>query len=253
MPSKSATKKTETASPAPAATVNPGSALAALQALGSKKPAPVGSPLIVRTMTDPAISGATKKPGSTSVVLLGLDQGFSDRAKQCAQLAEALENAQASFAVLQTECRDYGAEKRVAYNDTFNADVTTVCIPYEVETPTGPEKKYVQAICTSKYSVQQDVIRGSKEQIGEFYDRLFEEQEVRTLKPNAEELLRNLFIEQFGMSEDAVNTTLDNLRDVKVTVKAKDSYEKESRAVPEAVKTILDQGVKRQQPGLKFR
>ncbi len=203
-------------------------------------------------MTDPAISGATRKKGSDTVVMLGLDPSFSERAKHTAQLYDALKNAESAFEVLQTECRDYGASKRVAYNDVFNAEIITVCIPYEVETPTGMEKKYVQAVCTNKYSVQQDIIKGSKEQLGEHYDRLFEEKTTRTLKPNAEELLRNLFVEQFGMTEDQVNATLDNLRDETVVVKAKDDYEKQSRSVPDAVRTILEQGVKRQQPGLKF-
>lgn len=252
MPSKTTMKKAAKANLKQEAP-KPGAALAALQALGARKPAPAGSPTIVQSLTDPAMQGATKKG---SVVHLGLDPSFADRAKTAAELHAALEDAQAAFAVLQSECRDYGAKKRVAYNDLFNADVTTVCIPYEVDDPSAPDgkgKKYVQAVCTNKYSVQQDVIQGSKEALGEYYDRLFEEVTTRTLKPNAEDLLRNLFMEQFGMSEEQVNATLDGLRDVKVTVTAKEDYEKQSRNVPEAVKTILDQGVKRQQPSLRFR
>lgn len=244
-------KKTEAVGPVPVP-ATAGGALAALLALGSKSQAPAGTPTIVQKMTDPAISGAKPKKGSNTVVLLGFDQGFAERAKQTADLHSALEDAEAAFSVLQTECRDYGDQKRIAYNETFNADMVTVCIPYEVETATGKETKYVQAVCTNKYSVQQDVIQGSKEQLGEHYAQLFDESVTSTLKPNAEDLLRNLFVEQFKMNEDQVEATLNNLRDKKTVVKTKDDYEKKSRSLPEAVRTILDQGVKRQSPGIKI-
>jgi hypothetical protein len=240
------TQATETAAPAPAAA--PGSALSALMALGQKKQAPATASTIVQSLTDPAIQGAMKKG---SIVQLGFDPSIAEKAKNCAQLKEALENAESAFAVLQGDMRDYGAGKRVRYNDLFKSDAVTMAVPYEVQTPAGVEKKYVQVICTSKYSIQQDIVKGNKEALGEFYPRLFEETETRTLKPNAEELIRNLLTEM-GLSGEQLDNTMDNLRDVHVSVKAKPDYEKEARNVPEAVKTILDQGVKRQQPGLKF-
>ena len=247
-------KKAETAqattapAPAPAPAVAPGSALSALMALGQKKQAPATASTIVQSLTDPAIQGALKKG---SVVQLGFDPSIAEKAKNCAALKEALENAESAFAVLQGDMRDYGASKRVRYNDLFKSDAVTVAVPFEVETPGGIEKKFVQVICTNKYSVSQDIVKGNKETLGEFYPRLFEETETRTLKPNAEELIRNLLTEM-GLTGEQLDNTMDNLRDVHVSVKAKPDYEKESRSVPDAVKTILDQAVRRQQPSLKF-
>ena len=237
---------TPAANPVPA--VAPGSALSAIMALGQKKQAPATASTIVQSLTDPAIQGASKKG---SIVQLGFDPSIAEKAKNCAALKEALENAESAFAVLQGDMRDYGAGKRVRYNDLFKSDAVTVAVPFEVETPGGIEKKFVQVICTNKYSVQQDIIKGNKDTLGEFYGRLFEETETKTLKPNAEELIRNLLTEM-GLTGEQLDNTMDNLREVRVSVKAKESYEQEARSVPEAVKTILDQGVKRQQPALKF-
>jgi hypothetical protein len=247
MPTKKTAVKTEAAAaPAPAAA--PGAALSALMALGVKKQAPASSPTIVQSLTDPAIQGATKKG---SIVQLGFDPSIAEKAKNCAQLKEALENAESAFSTLQGDMRDYGASKRVRYNDLFKSDAVTVSVPYEVETPGGIEKKFVQVICTNKYSVSQELIKNNKETLGEFYPRLFEETETKTLKPNAEELIRNLLTEM-GLTGEQLDNTMDQLREVRVSVKAKDAYETEARSVPEAIKTILDQGVKRQQPALKF-
>lgn len=249
MATKTAAKKKDQA-PTPAPT-GP-SALETLLALSTNSPAPQGSATIVRSLSDPALQGATKKG---SVVQLGLDPNFTERAKHCADLNDALKDAATAFSVLQTELRDYGAEKRSSYNELFNADAVTVCVPFEVDAPgqpNGKEKKFVQVICTNRYSVQEDVIKGSKEVIGEYYDRLFEETTTRTLKPNAEDLLRNLFLE-LKMNPEQAEATLDALRDVRVSVKTREDYEKQSKHLPEAVKTILDQGVRRGQPGLKFQ
>jgi len=247
MPTKKTAVKTP-AAPAPAPAAAPGSALSALMALGQKKQAPASSPTIVQSLTDPAIQGATKKG---SIVQLGFDPSIAEKAKNCASLKEALENAESAFQTLQGDMRDYGASKRVRYNDLFKSDAVTVSVPYEVETPGGIEKKFVQVICTNKYSVSQELIKNNKEVLGEFYPRLFEETETKTLKPNAEELIRNLLTEM-GLTGDQLDNTMDNLREVRVSVKTKDAYETEARSVPEAIKTILDQGVKRQQPALKF-
>jgi hypothetical protein len=239
---------TAAAAPAPAPAAAPGSALGALMALGAKKQAPATASTIVQSLTDPAIQGASK---TGSIVKLGFDPSIAEKAKNCAALKEALENAESAFATLQGDMRDYGASKRVRYNDLFKSDAVTVAVPYEVQTPAGIEKKFVQVICTNKYSCSQDIIKGNKETLGEFYPRLFEETETKTLKPNAEELIRNLLTEM-GLTGEQLDNTMDNLREVRVSVKAKDGYEQEARNVPEAIKTILDQGVKRQQPALKF-
>jgi len=234
--------------PAPAPAPPAGSALGALMALGQKKQAPATASTIVQSLTDPAIQGASKKG---SIVQLGFDPSIAEKAKNCAALKEALDNAATAFATLQGDMRDYGDSKRIRYNDMFKSDAVTMAVPFEVETPGGIEKKFVQVICTNRYSCSQDVIKGSKEALGEFYPRLFEETEVKTLKPNAEELIRNLLAEM-GLTGEQLDNTMDNLREVRVSVKAKDNYEAEARNVPEAIKTILDQGVKRQAPGLKF-
>lgn len=244
---KATAEATIQATPVPASAAAPGSALSALMALGQKKQAPASAPTIVQSLTDPAIQGASKKG---SVVQLGFDPSIAEKAKNCASLKEALENAESAFSVLQSDMRDYGASKRTRYNDLFKSDAVTVAVPFEVETPGGIEKKYIQVICTNKYSVQREV-RNSKEELGEFYNRLFEETETRTLKPNAEELIRNLLTEM-GLTGEQLDNTMDNLRDVNVSVKARDDYEQQSRSVPDAMKTILDQMVRRQQPSLKF-
>ena len=222
------------------------SALDALKSLANKKPAPAAA--ISVQVNDPAIAGA-KKNGST--VTLGSDPSVTDRAKHCAALKEALERAESEFSVLQGEMRDYGLSKRGLYNDTFKANVTTVKVPYSVETPTGPELKTVAVICSNKYSVQKDVVLNNKELLGDSYDRLFIEERSKKLKANAEELIRGI-LSEVGLGPDEVETSMQNLFDEEIKVKTAENFEQESKKLPDAVKMVLDQAVTRSQPGLKF-
>jgi hypothetical protein len=225
------------------------SALDALKALSQKKPAPQAA--ISVQVNDPAIAGAQKAKGSTSVVTLGFDPAFAEKAAQCAGLKEALERAKVEFEVLQGEARDYGASKRELYNDTFKANITTVKVPYEVDTPGGKEKQFVSVICTNKYSVNGEIVRGNKDALGEMYERLFVEEVAKTLKPNAEELVRGILAE-VGLKPEEIETSMENLFETTVKVKTTENYEQESKKVPDPLKLVLGQAVQRQAPGLKF-
>ena len=213
------------------------SALDALKALSQKKPAP--SAAISVQINDPAIAGATRGKGSSSVVTLGLDPAF------------ALERAEQEFKVLQSEMRDYGASKRGLYNDTFKSNVTTVKVPYEVETPGGKELQYVSVICSNKYSVQKDIVLGNKEALGEAYPRLFVEETTKALKPNAEELIRGI-LKEVGLGPEEVETSMENLFETTTKVATTENYETEAKKLPDDLKTILGQAVTRAAPGLKF-
>lgn len=224
------------------------SALDALKSLANKKPAPTAA--ISVQVNDPAIAGA-KKVGSSSTVTLGLDPAFAPHAQQCSALKEALERAEQEFKVLQAEVRDYGASKRGLYNDTFKANVTTVKVPYEIDTPTGKEMQSVSVVCSNKYSVQQDIVLGNKEALGDAFPRLFNEETTKSLKPNAEELIRGILAE-VGLGPDEVETSMQNLFDVKTKVSTTEAYEAEAKKVPDALKMVLDQAVTRSAPSLRF-
>jgi hypothetical protein len=230
------------------------SALETLKALSQKKPAAAGSPLAAQT-NDPAIAGAKR---DKNTVKLGFDPGIAEDALNAATLREALERAKADFEVCQARMRDYGRDKRKLYNDTFKADVTTVCVPYSVEVPgggdgatPGRETRFVQVICTNKYSVAQETVINNKENLGDQYDRLFTEEVTKTLKPNAEALIRDL-LGELGMHGDQLQSAMDTLFDEKVKVSARESYEQDVQRAPEDVRTLLEQAVTRVQPGLKF-
>lgn len=223
------------------------SALDALRGL-SKKAAPP-SAAIAAQVNDPAIAGAKR---DKNTVKLGFDPNIAQVAEHTAQLKEALERAEAEFKVDQATMRDYGIGKRGLYNDTFKCEVTTVQVPYTVDVPGGNETKYVQVICSNKYSVQKDIVLGNKELIGPAYERMFEEQTTKALKPNAEELIRNLLTEVAGLSGDELENTMNELFDSTTTVKATDKYESEFKKLPDDVKVVLDQAVTRAQPALKF-
>ena len=237
------------------AAANKPSALDAFRALGKKPTTPAGQ-VLPAGMTDPAIVGAKR---DKNTVKLGLDPDFVERAKYAAQLAKALHEAEADFKLLQGELRDYGRNKRGTYNEHFKANVTTVCVPYVVEVPSeadsatpGRETKYVQVVCTNRYSVEQEIVQNNKDNFGALYPRLFEEKTVKTLKPNAEELFRQLLQEQ-GMATEEIDGVMDSLMEVKTTVKATETFEKESREVTDpGLKGILEQAVTRVQPALKF-
>ena len=223
------------------------SAIDALKALAGKKPV-AGTSALATQVNDPAIAGAKR---NKNTVTLGFDPEFTKKSAQAAELKSALEDATAAFAVLQGEVRDYGRGKREKFNDTFKTDVTTVCIPFSVETPTGPEQKVVQVICANKYSLNKDTILNNKSEFGEHFDRLFAVEETKSLKPNAEELIRGVFGEM-GLEGDALETAMSNLFETQIKVSAKEAFEQESKKLPDALRAILDVSVTRAQPSLKF-
>jgi hypothetical protein len=226
------------------------SALDALKALSQKKPV-AASVALSTQVNDPAIAGAQKGKGSSSVVTLGFDPAFAPDASVCAGLKEALERAEQEFKILQARTRDYGSSKRELYNTTFKANVTTVKVPFEVDTPTGKEKQYISVVCSSKYSVQQDIVLGNKDALGDLFPRLFTETVTKSLKPNAEELIRGILAE-VGLKADEIETSMENLFDTTTKVATTEGYEAESKAVPDALKMVLDQAVTRSAPALRF-
>lgn len=223
------------------------SALDTLKAIAKKSPAPASSSLAAQT-NDPAIIGAKR---NKNTVTLGFDPTIAESAKRTAELKEALERAEAEFKIDQALMRDYGFSKRCLYNDTYKADVTTVCVPYSVETPTGHETKLVQVICSNKYSVQNETIANNKDSLGEFFDKLFNEDRVKQLKPNAEDLIRGILAE-VGLAGEELETAMSSLFEEKVKITTKEHYEQEVKKVPEEVRSLLDQAVTRSAPGLKF-
>lgn len=222
-------------------------ALDALRAIGKKAPAPATSSLAAQ-INDPAIAGARK---DKNTVVLGFDPAIAEHARHAAALKEALERAEGEFSISQSEMRDYGASKRGLYNDTFKANITTVKVPFTIDTPGGPETKYVAVVCTNKYSVQKDVVLGNRDLLGTSYERLFIEERSKKLKPNAEELIRGVF-EQVGLVGDELENAMESLFEEEVKVKTAEAYEQEAKKLPQDMQTILGQGVTRSQPGLKF-
>jgi phosphoglycolate phosphatase-like HAD superfamily hydrolase len=225
------------------------SALDTLKALASKKPQTSVDPGIPASIGDPAIAGAKKVK---AVVQLGTDPAFMSKASNASELHKALERAASDFAVLQSEVRKYGASKRKIYNETFKANVTTVCVPYEVETPDGKETRFIQVICSNKYSVQGDVVLKNREDLGDYFDKLFTVETEKVLKPDSEDLFRGI-LGELGLDSEQVENAMANLLEEKNKVKTREGYEQESQDVPESVKIILDQSVTRSEPGLKFQ
>lgn len=223
----------------------PISALDALKSLANKPQAPVEIPAQIG---DPAIAGA-RKVGSG--VVLGLDLSIAERAAYAAKLKEALDRAEQDWSVVQQEMRDYGASKRIAYNDAFKACIVTVKVPYEVDTPTGKEVRAVQVTCTNKYSVEQEMVQGNKHALGEAYDRLFDEKSTKTLKPNAEELIRGV-LREAGLSDAEVDSSMEALFEKSTRVSAKECYEQEILHMPIEVQQLLSKMVRRQQPAVKI-
>lgn len=219
------------------------SALATLKALSSKKPVPAGDPASDQA-ADPALAGAKR---NKNTVTLGFDPSVAEAASNCAQLKKALEDAAAEFAEVQSRMRDYGRSKRESYNDLFKANVTTVEIPYL----SGKETKVVQVICSNKYSVAKDTVLNLKEDLGESYDRLFKEDRVKALRPNAEQLLVDL-LGELGLSEEDRTNAMKVLFEDRVSVAATESYEAEVKKVPAPMQKILAQAVTRVSPSLKF-
>lgn len=240
-------------------TVATGSALDALKALAKKKQAPAGSiaAKFVTETNDPAIAGATRGKSKTTVTL-GFDPAFAEKAKTAAKLKETMAAAAAAFKSLEGDVRDYGASKRDKYNEAFKCDITTVCVPYFVEVPEcadsdtpGREQRVIQVICTNKYSVAQDTILGLEADLGDTFHQLFEKTEQKVLKPNAEDLIRNL-LDELGIQGEELNNSMEALFETRTSVSTSKNYERNITEVPEAVRSVLDQAVVRQKPGLKF-
>jgi hypothetical protein len=223
------------------------SALDALKGL-AKKAAPPSS-AIAAQVNDPAIAGAKR---DKNTVKLGFDPTIAQTAERAANLKEALERAEAEFKVDQAQMRDYGIGKRGLYNDTFKCEVTTVCVPYLVDVPGGvQETKYVQVICSSKYSVNKDIILGNREAFGGSFDRLFKVETTKSLKPNAEELIRGVFAE-IGLQGEDLEGAIAQLFETTEKVSVAEGFERESKTLPAEVRVILDQSVTKAQPALKF-
>ncbi|MGW8179788.1 MAG: hypothetical protein ACWGQW_13670 [bacterium] len=202
---------------------------------------------------DPAIANATRK---RNTVTLGRDPAIEEEARLCAQLHQAMQEAKSRFEVSKSTLRQYGSEKRVKYNEAFKCDVITLNVPFTEEIPAwdGSDEKIktqrlIQVVCTNKYSVNDEVLEFEKE-LGEAFPRLFDKREEKVLKPNAEELIRNVFTE-LGIQGEDLENTIGVLFEDRITVKATKDYEKEEKRVPQEMQEILAQMVKRQEPGIK--
>ena len=233
-----------------------GNALDALKALATNNPAPAESSSLIAGLDDPALKGAKR---NKNVVNLGFDPEITERAQYCFELKSALEVAKSDFEIVQSELRKYGIEKRAAYNKAFKTSVTTVGVPYLIEVPIddesntpGRETHTVQVVCTNKYSVEQDAVLALKNDLGSVYDRLFEEETAKTLRADAETLIRNLLKEVTGLNDAEVNNSMEKLFETKVKVKTTQDYETEIEKCPGAIQTVLAQSVVRTAPALKF-
>lgn len=235
-------------SEATAETKKKGSALGALRAMSKKEKVDPTS-TYADTVNDVAVAGAKRVK---TTVQLGLDIDFAPTAKAAAEAKEALKRAEKEFEVHQAAVRDYGAEKRQIWNKSKRSLDTTVAVPYEVDVPGGQkETRHVAVVCSNKYSVRKDTIEQVRGDLGDTYDRLFEEDRKKVLKPNCEEIVRGL-LGELGMEGEELDTAMDSLFEEEVKIKTKKEYEREVEAVPEGLRDILDQAVTRAQPALKF-
>jgi hypothetical protein len=232
------------------------SALETLKSLASKKSAVVSN--LSTEVTDPAIAGA-KRNGKGSTVNLGFDPSIAEQASHAASLKYALDKAKSEFEIVQATMRDYGAQKRELYNNVFKTNVTTVCVPYLVETTLdaesatpGRETSYVQVICSNKYSVNQDsVLALENDMAPEVFSKLFTKETTKVLKANAEQLIRDL-LGEMGFAGEELDNSMNSLFETVVKVKTTESYEQEIKRAPETVQMVLGQTVTRVSPGLKF-
>ena len=235
------------------------SALDTLKKLATKKSVVDGSASALTTqLQDPALAGARR---DKNLVRLGFDTAIAVKAQEAAELKAALEEAEARFAMVQTDMRAYGAGKRDLYNDTFKADVTTVAVPYSVDVPLqdesdtpGRETRYVSVVCTNRYTCSKDTVL-SLQNTGSVasadFAKLFVVETAKKLKPNAEELVRGL-LGELGLEGDDLENSMLTLFDTEVKVSASKDYEKHIKEVDDATRALLAQCVKRVEPGLKF-
>jgi hypothetical protein len=194
-------------------------------------------------------------------VKLGFDPAIAPKAQEAAELKAALDEAEARYAIVQVDMRQYGVEKRALYNDTFKADVTTVAVPYSVEVPAcedsatpGRETRYVSVIATNRYTCQKDTVLGLRTSGAvppTEFGKLFVVEETKKLKPNAEELVRGILAEA-GMEGEDLEGAMGTLFDVETKVGVTKDYEKAIKEVDDATRTLLAQCVKRVEPSLKY-
>ena len=249
-------KKTAAAEPTVTAPAKP-SALAALKAAISDKPSGSIVSTIGLGLSDPAIAGATRK-GKSGAVLLGADPKILEDAAEAAKIVGEIKTHEALFKTKQSVLRDYGAEKRAAYNRAFRTDVTTVNVPYIVNVPSdsesatpGRETRHIQITCQNKYSVSQEPILKGDEILGEYKAKLFNIDEEKVLKPASEDLFRGI-LEELGITGEKLEKSMEALFETKKKVTTVENYESLEKEAPEAIRAFLSQSVTRQQPSLRF-
>jgi hypothetical protein len=198
---------------------------------------------------DPALSGAIR---DKNVLRLGIDPDIEDKAREAADLKLALADAEARFAIVQKEIRQYGSDKRQSYNETFKTCVTSVSVPYSTgEFENGqPGVKHVTVVFTNRHTVNPDVAN-HKPSLGPAFDRLFVEKRSKTLKPNAEHLMRGL-LGELGLSEKDVDQAMQVLFDERVSIATSKNYESEEQKLPDELKAILSQFVRKTSPSIRF-
>jgi hypothetical protein len=225
-----------------------GSALSALRALSNKEKVEEKSEF-ASTVNDVAIKGAKR---IKTTVHLGLDMEFQGTARKAAEAHEVMERAKSEFEIYQAQVRDYGAEKRLVWNDTFKANDTTMAVPYEVEVVGGgKEVRTVQVVCTNKFSVRDESIKQIRGDLGDAFPRLFEESVEKVLRPNCADLMKGI-LKDAGLPEEEVDSAMESLFETKTKIKTAKNYEQEVKRVPDGVRAILDQAVTRSAPALKF-
>lgn len=218
-------------------------ALEVLKALSVKKE---GSPAaqIIPVNTDPAIAGAKR---DKAVVKLGEDSKISVQAAEAAELKALIDKHTEEFEGYQDALREYGKEKRDLYNDTYKSDITTVAIPYV----DSGDTKYVQVVCSSRYSVRSNVILNNQQELGGWFPQLFQVDTTKKLKADSENLIRNL-LGELGLQGEQLELAMDSLFETEQKVSTVPDYETASKNVPSSIKAILDQAVTRASPSLKF-
>ncbi len=258
MASKKAATKAATPAVQPAEAPKAPSGMDFLKAAIADKPVPGVVPQGLGPVSDPAIAGAVRK-GKSSVVKLGLDPSIQEDAREAASLTSDIKKLTALFAVRQTKMRDYGAEKRKAYNKVFRTDVTTVDVPYTVEVPNdqdsatpGRETRFVQVVCQNRYSVSSESVLAAQDVVlGTWFDRLFLTERTKVLKPDAETLIRKILADN-GIPEESMQKAMDLLFEEKTEVKTVEAYEALEQEAPEEIRAFLSQSVTRVAPSLKF-
>jgi hypothetical protein len=195
---------------------------------------------------DGVVRNATRNRG---VVTLGHDSSIQLRARCCAQLKQALINAQMAFDSVQSDLKEYGKQKRDEYNEAFRSNVVTVNVPY-ISSSGNPQ--FIQVTCTNRYTIDSVVVLNmEKEMDSDLFERLFTKEVKKVLKPNAEQVLREL-LSEFGLKDDALNNAFDSLFDTEIEVSTTSVYEDEIKKAPEEVQKTLAPSVVRVEPSLKF-